>query len=275
MSKKIKPKGIFIFISKVIRKLDRDRVGVYAAQASFFVTISFIPCIMLALSVLGYILPTLNIDIESMLSFLPGSIFSFIETALAEIINGAKLSVLSITTIAMVWAASLGIRSLSDGIREVYGGKESQKWFFMSFVKSILYTVLFVIIIAAMIVLLVFGNVLWSYVPQNMVAANTILGLRGIIFLVLLTLLFMLAYRGFSKVGICFRHHFLGAAFSAVGWLVYSWIFSLYIEHFANYSLIYGGLAAIVVFMLWLYMCMQILLIGAEINAYLSGTKHD
>ena len=85
----------------------------------------------------------------------------------------------------------------------------------------------------------------------------------------------MLAYRGFSKVGICFRHHFLGAAFSAVGWLVYSWIFSLYIEHFANYSLIYGGLAAIVVFMLWLYMCMQILLIGAEINAYLSGTKHD
>ncbi len=48
--------------------------------------------------------------------------------------------------------------------------------------------------------------------------------------------------------------------------MVFSFFYSIYIEHFSNYSFVYGSLAAIVFLMLWLYFCMNIFLFGAQIN---------
>ena len=46
-------------------------------------------------------------------------------------------------------------------------------------------------------------------------------------------------------------------------------VFSLYFTNFSNYSYMYGSLTAIVLLMLWLYFCICILFIGAEINHFL------
>ncbi len=271
MAKNSKFKNFIRLIGSAVKKLERDHIRVYAAQASFFMTISVLPCIMLAISILGYILPSYISKIETVWNYIPAGFYSMIENVLGEIERGASIPVLSITALAMFWAASGGIRGLSEGIRWAYGGKEIKNPLVHSWLFSFIYTLIFIILLAAILVILVFGNILAGYIPESMATANTLLGLRGIIFLVILTFIFMLAYRSFSRSRLKFTKHFLGAAFSAVGWLVYSWAFSLYIEHFANYSYIYGSLTAIVLFMLWLYMCMMILLIGAEINAYLSG----
>lgn len=61
-----------------------------------------------------------------------------------------------------------------------------------------------------------------------------------------------------------------GAVFSTVGWMGFSFAFSLYFNHIGgkNYSYMYGSLAAIVLLLLWLYMCICILFLGAEINYY-------
>jgi membrane protein len=61
-----------------------------------------------------------------------------------------------------------------------------------------------------------------------------------------------------------------GAAIAAAGWILFSFFYSLYFENFPRLSFLYGGLAAIVFFMLWIYFCMLILLSGAEINKLLS-----
>ena len=54
----------------------------------------------------------------------------------------------------------------------------------------------------------------------------------------------------------------MGAAFSAVGWMIVSWIFSVYLDIFKGFSSMYGSLTTIVLIMLWLYFCMYILLLG-------------
>ncbi len=49
--------------------------------------------------------------------------------------------------------------------------------------------------------------------------------------------------------------------------MVFSFFYSIYIEHFSNYSFVYGSLAAIVFFnALALFFCMNIFLFGAQIN---------
>jgi uncharacterized BrkB/YihY/UPF0761 family membrane protein len=47
-------------------------------------------------------------------------------------------------------------------------------------------------------------------------------------------------------------------------------VFSIYVSRFSNYTYVYGGLGAILLFLLWLYMIMYIMFIGAELNFFLS-----
>jgi membrane protein len=65
------------------------------------------------------------------------------------------------------------------------------------------------------------------------------------------------------------RFALFGAVFSALGWLLFSFFFSLFVENFANYATLYGGLAAVVILMMWLYFCMYIFFVGAEVNVWL------
>ena len=58
-----------------------------------------------------------------------------------------------------------------------------------------------------------------------------------------------------------------GAVFSAVVWNVFSWAFSIYVTRVNDFNT-YGNLATIVIIMLWMYMCMYIIMIGAFINRY-------
>jgi membrane protein len=53
-----------------------------------------------------------------------------------------------------------------------------------------------------------------------------------------------------------------------VGWMGFSFVFSLYIKYSSKLSLIYGSLTTLVCVILWLYVCMYIFLVGAEVNLY-------
>lgn len=94
----------------------------------------------------------------------------------------------------------------------------------------------------------------------------TLLNLRNIIFFFTLTFLFALAYKSLAKSNISFLQQLPGAAFASGGWILFSFGFSIYIGYFSNYTYFYGSFGAAMLFMLWLYMCMNILLIGALIN---------
>lgn len=67
----------------------------------------------------------------------------------------------------------------------------------------------------------------------------------------------------------------MGAAFSAVGWMIVSWIFSVYLNIFKGFSSMYGSLTTIVLIMLWLYFCMYILLLGGEVNVILREMEQE
>ena len=59
----------------------------------------------------------------------------------------------------------------------------------------------------------------------------------------------------------------------SIGWLVFSDIYSIYVENFSSYSNIYGSVYAVAIAMLWLYCCLSILLYGGALNKYLMQSK--
>nr|WP_303620461.1 YhjD/YihY/BrkB family envelope integrity protein [Hungatella hathewayi] len=44
-----------------------------------------------------------------------------------------------------------------------------------------------------------------------------------------------------------------GAVFSTLGWIAFSFTFSIYYNNFSNFSVMYDSLTAIALLMLWLY----------------------
>jgi membrane protein len=63
-------------------------------------------------------------------------------------------------------------------------------------------------------------------------------------------------------------------AFATVGiGLPASMVFALYARSLARYTAFYGSLAAVAVFLVWLWLCCVALLVGVEVNAYLGRSK--
>ena len=68
-------------------------------------------------------------------------------------------------------------------------------------------------------------------------------------------------------------HHVPGAVLSAAGWMIFSYVFSMYIDKFSGFSNMYGSLTTLILIMLWLYFGMYITLIGAEFNQLLAKRR--
>ena len=66
-----------------------------------------------------------------------------------------------------------------------------------------------------------------------------------------------------------------GGILASIGWLVFSDIYSIYVENFSSYSNIYGSVYAVAIAMLWLYCCLSILLYGGALNKYLMEGKEN
>ena len=67
-------------------------------------------------------------------------------------------------------------------------------------------------------------------------------------------------------------HNLAGAAFSAAGWVLFSFFFSIFVERFSDFSL-YGSLATLVILMFWLFSCMYIMFLGAEVSMWLETSS--
>lgn len=253
--------------------LERCRIRVYAAQAAFFILISSIPSLILVLALLGLLLPSEGGRLREMLAdLLAGDLQPLIDRVLGEIEQKASGQLLSLSAVTLLWSASRGVRGIGAGVRNVCGGQKGSG-FLRETVKSLGYTVLYIVSVLLALVVWVFGDTILSrlggHVPTGLLRL-----LNSSAFLILLVTVFLLTYRGFAGRSTTLGSGLPGAVFAAFGWLLYSRFFEFYVENYAGYSAVYGSLTSLVIVMLWLYSCMEILLVGAGINVLWERHMH-
>ena len=84
---------------------------------------------------------------------------------------------------------------------------------------------------------------------------------------------FTIAFSLVSRRGKKFYKEIPGASFSALGWYLFTALYSLYVGHSPNFSYMYGSLATIIIALIWMYACMIIIFLGAEINYFINDEK--
>ncbi len=270
-------KKLYGVIVEFICRLMDDNVGVYAAQASFFIIIAAVPFIMLLLSLLKLALPIeLSAIEETILEIVPPSMQEVFLRIASELFGKSDAaSVISITAVTTLWLSSRGVMALYQGLNTVY--HSSIRNYFYVRAASLIYTLVFLLIIAFSIAIFMFGGtvqlMLMQYAPHLGKALSWVLKARVIILFGVMTLFFALLYTFLprKKPRLRFIKQIPGAVAAAACWLIFTYIYSVYIENFSNYSYVYGSLTAVVFLMLWLYFCMNIFLYGAQLNKMLAA----
>lgn len=262
-------KALYEMLRAFMRKLRKDTVSAFAAQAAFFVILSFLPFLMIVLTLLKYLPLTPEMAWKAMEGFFPSAVHGLVEVLLREVLSKTSPALLSFSVVAALWSASRGFLVIMQGLNAVYGNKYLGNYFLVR-LRSSLYTIGFALMLLLTLGVLVFGNRIHFYLQSKMgfpaELALPVIGLRTVLAFVVLTVYFLVLYLIIPNRKSRIRQELPGAVLSATGWLGFSFLYSLYIDNLSNFSAMYGSLTAVVLCMFWLYACMYIMFIGAEFN---------
>lgn len=252
------------------KKIRDDHVSAFSAQAAFFIIISFFPFIMFLLSIVPFFSLKESTILNLVTQVFPSAFNSLIVLVVTEVYHRTNSGTLiSITVITALWSAGKGLLAIMKGLNSVYEIQETRKSIILRIISTI-YTLVFAIMLIASIILFVFGNKLYLWIemrfPVLQDLALLIISLRTIVGLITLLIFFLAIYIAIPNRKTKLTKELPGALVCAAGWMGFSYAFSYYIDYYSNYTSMYGSLTTIVIFMLWMYFCMYILFIGAEIN---------
>jgi len=66
-----------------------------------------------------------------------------------------------------------------------------------------------------------------------------------------------------------------GSVVGTALWLLTTWGFTQYAEHFGKYDVMYGSIGGMIVLLTWLYLTGLIFVLGGEVNAILEHAAHE
>lgn len=254
---------------RFFEKLSKYHISEYTAQCAYYTVLSFIPFIMLIVTLIQYT----SISKETLFSIVQNLMpETMTETTMGIIqeVYSKSVGTISISAIFVLWSAKRGFYALSKGLHSIYETDKEYNFIYMQ-IKSIILTVFLVLAIVSVLVFSVFGNSLIDIMKNKYNISNNILNIVHFskigIFLVLFIVL-LLIYKFVPGHKQKIINQIPGAIIATLGWFVLSTVFSVYLDTFKGFSVMYGSLTTIVLAMMWIYFCMYIILLGALVNNF-------
>jgi membrane protein len=251
-----------------------DRITLIAAGATFYLLLALFPALAAFVSIYGFVADPVTIadHIAFLGGVLPSGGIDLIESQLESLAsqNDAALSFGFIFGLLFaIWSANNGIKTLFEALNVAYDETEKR-----SFIRLNLITLGFTLgaIVIGILFIVSVGVVpaVLAFVGLGPVAETLISLARWPVLFVAAALGISVLYRfGPSRERAKWRWVTWGSALATAVWLIASVLFSWYLANFADYNATYGSLGAVIGFMMWTWISVVILLLGAELNSEL------
>lgn len=262
-------KRLYLIFYTFGKQLQRDNIGAYASSMAFFFLLSVVPILLIGTVILSYMPFTEEMVVSTLEQFTPGFIDNIIENLVSQVYNQSQ-GVLPIAIIVMLWSAGKGMWGMMMGLNTANEVTEDRNIVFVR-IRASFYSVLMLIMLIMCFGMIIAGENFVGYIrrlaPKLAEYFGIIGNLRFLVVWGFLTLYFALLYTFLPNKKLKIRYQIPGAAFSAIGWSVISWGYALYLDYYDGFS-VYGSLSTPLLIMIWMYVCMYILLIGANLNRY-------
>ena len=264
----------------VVRKYLALDMAVYAGSATLFLLMASFPMLMWVL-VLVNLLPGFSVEsvAELLADFLP-QIPSVQESTIQLLQNLSSQSaqfVASLAVLTTIVSASGGMSALQIGLQRLTPGSRRT---FLNRLLAVGYTFVFELLLLVMLALqgmkslfARFADTLpfFRHYAAVVHEAQRVANIGRFVIIPLLFVLLLLIYTYVPGGRRTLHSQLPGTIFATTGWLIFSRVFSFYILHFWRLSYIYGSLTAVILVILWLFVIINLIFLGAGLNAELNG----
>ena len=266
---KEKIKKIHKKIEVISENMKKDHISESAAQCSYYTILSFIPFIILLITLIQYtgIEPQTLFNVIS--KIIPSSMNEMVLGIVQEVYS-KSLGTISISIIFTIWAAGKGLYALTSGLQVIYNTGDKKISTLYLRIKAVVETLVFIVLIVTGLIALVFGNEVIKIIQSHfgtMENYNIISSIITEVGLIAFTfIIFLLLYKFMPKHKVSFKSQLYGAIFGAIALNIISFVFSRYLLIFKGFSLTYGSLSTLMLIMMWTYSCFYTVFLGAELN---------
>ena len=246
----------------------------WAAALTYFGILSIFPALIFLVAILGLAGDSATHSVLHNIDELgPGPAQDVVSNAIREISGhqGAAGAALAIGLAGALWSASGYVGAFSRAANVIHGVTEERpSWKLRPLQIAITLLLLLLVALSAI------GVVLSGPLAKEV---GKVLGVEGpavtawnlakwpVIAAVVTTVVAVLYYVAPDTRNPGFRLVTPGSVAAVVLWVAASAGFAIYVGSFASYNKVYGSLAGIVVFLVWLWISNLAVLFGAELNA--------
>ena len=261
-------KKAYLLIKRFNRKLRHDDISAYASSIAFFLFLSFIPLLFLICFMIPYT-PFSQADLMlACMKLVPKQMNPWIIGLIRQIYNRPK-GVLPMTLLITIWSAGKGMLALMRALNRINDVMEERGYLKLRIISSF-YTIVILLVLIVTFLLGVFGRNILNWLVSRVIGIREIRSeLISFVSFLIMIVIFVIAFSGIytyiPNKKLEFIKQIPGAVFVATTWSIFTFVFSLYIEYFSGFTA-YGTLGTIVLFLLWLYFCSYLMLMGAVIN---------
>ncbi|MEK1850285.1 MAG: YihY/virulence factor BrkB family protein [Phyllobacterium sp.] len=270
----IPAKGWRDVLYRIYNALWEDRIMLIAAGATFYLLLALFPALTAFVSLYGFLADRATVagNTSMLIGILPMDSVNLIRSQL-ETLAAQDTKVLSlgffIGLSVALWSTNNGIKAIFEALNVAYSENESRSFLKLNLV-SFAFTLtgmifgIFLITALGMIprLLTFFGLDGWNAALVSLARwPLTAIVVAGAISVV---------YRfGPDREQAKWRWLSWGSILSTLVWIIASAAFTFYLANFADYNATYGALGAVAGLMVWIWISVIVLILGAELNAEL------
>ncbi len=259
----------YLFFLQLYKQAIKHQVSNSGAMLAYYFILSFFPFLIFLISMLSYT-PLVSIDlVEAVIKVFPAEVGLTIANFINDLVSSRSDAIVSTSIIVTLYSSSKGLSSLIEAINRAYNLKDDRN-IVVKTILALIFTVFVAISIVIMLVSIVFGGVIITYIFNILnierVAIDIYTVLRFILPAMFMFIVLVLLYKYAPNKKIKWKSTFKGAIFATIGIILSSMIFSFYVSNFGKYNVTYGSLGGVVVLLIWINLLGTIIVLGAEIN---------
>lgn len=272
------PPGVLTWrelLKRVSHHFAQDNLMSKAAEMSYYFLLAIFPFLFILTTVLGFMAGPGTAVLRAIEHYVrqvvPRSGYGLVIQTLHQIRVSAGAGKLSFGIIGTLWAASMGVSSIIDGLNRAYSVKEERPWWKAQLLAIVLTIILGTLIVAALLLVL-YGERLLGYAATRVGVfhAYSLTWSVGqwvlVIFLVWSALAFIYRFAPDLRKN-RWAHVTGGAVVGTVLWIGVSLGLRFYLRFFNTYEATYGSLGAVIILLLWFYLSGLAILVGGEVNS--------
>jgi membrane protein len=267
----IPKKGWWQIVRRGLKEFSADQMPLMAAGVAFYAFLALVPTLIAATLVYGLVTgpEQAKQQVQSLTSVLPKDAASLVGNQMLDLAT-AKSSGLGIglvvSLLLALWSASGATGNLITAVNVAYDEKDHRNFIKKRGLALFLTAGAIIVFVVTASLVAVFPAVA-SALGIGGIFRVGLEGLRWVVLLVVLMAALAVLYRlAPDRDDPKFKWTSVGAVTAVVIWVVASVVFSIYVS-FGGYNKTYGALAGIVILLMWLWLSIVAVLLGAEVNA--------